>query len=86
MDGHHRPHPGGGAVAAAELIRHLEGDVGTHRRAAEFLRLEQIEEVRVPQVADGLVGNPPLLGGLQRPLAQARNQLGGALGQSLERK
>jgi hypothetical protein len=66
------------------LIGHLERDVGANRGAAEFLRLEQVEQVGVPQVPDGLLRDAPVPGRRERPLAQNRDQLGGTLAQAVE--
>ena len=61
-------------LGASEMGAILQPGLGfaageIQRRAAELRRLEQMKQIRVPQILDGLAGNPPLPGRVECALA-----------------
>ncbi|MNG17441.1 hypothetical protein D3C84_1014280 [compost metagenome] len=83
MDGHHTQYPGRGHAALGEAHLHFEEVLGLQFVAVPAGRLEDAEETGVVEVAQGLLQQMALAGGLRCAFAQHRYQFAGALQQAL---
>ncbi|MOA07056.1 hypothetical protein D3C78_1267320 [compost metagenome] len=83
VDGHHTKHPRRRHAAFGQGHLHLEEVLRLQLVAVPARRLEDAEEPRLVEIADGFLGQLATRGGSWRAFAQYRHQLTGALAQAL---
>jgi hypothetical protein len=74
----HAEHPGARGAGRGDRGLHVEEDLGIVLEAAPARRLQDAEEARLLEVADGGVGEPAQLVGLGQPRGEHRLQRDGA--------